>query len=331
VNVFIGENGAGKSHVLKLLYALSEALRRFEQGELGPGGDRAGGLEALVAEMLRDVFRPDSLGRLVRRGRGRRSARVELTFPRGSLEVSLSSLGKVGVKLTGELTGLGRAVFLPPREVLSLFPGFVSAYTRRELEFDRTYYDLCVALDAKPLRGARDASRAALLAPLEQALGGRVVVEGGRFYVDLPDGKLEVPLVAEGLRKLAMLAHLIINGSLAKNAFLLWDEPEANMNPKLSHLVRDVVFGLAEAGVQTFLATHDYVLSSDLSLRAENENERGVQFFSLARAEGGSGVVPQRATRLAGLRDTAILDAFASLHEREREAFERDGGAGAEP
>ncbi len=180
---------------------------------------------------------------------------------------------------------LGRTIFLPPREVLTLFPGFASAYMRRELEFDRTSYDLCIALDAKPLRGPRPTVRADLLAPIEQALGGHVVVENGRFYLDLPDGRMEAPLVAEGLRKLAMLAHLIANGSLTANAFLFWDEPEANLSPKLSQLTSDVVFRLAGAdeGVQVFLATHDYVLTSDLSLATETNAawRPGTVFFAL--------------------------------------------------
>jgi ABC-type transport system involved in cytochrome c biogenesis ATPase subunit len=331
VNVFIGENGTGKSHVLKLLYALSEAVRRFESGEtLDVTGNQAGTLDAIVAEMLSGVFRPDALGRLVRRGRGRRSAKIELTWDGGALEVTLSSLGKVTTRRTGELSSLGRAIFLPPREVLTLFPGFVSAYMRRELEFDRTYYDLCVALDAKPLRGPRDAVRAALLAPIEAALGGQVGVENGRFYLDLQDGRMEAPLVAEGLRKLAMLAQLIVNGSLADRAFLFWDEPEANMNPKLSELTREIVFRLAGQGVQVFLATHDYVLTSDLSLAVEADAQwrTGTVFFSLVRREGQEGVAVERGLVLAELQDNAILDAFASLHAREREAFDSAGGAG---
>ena len=333
VNVFIGENGTGKSHVLKLLYALSESVRRFESGEtLDVTGSQAGTLDAIVAEMLVGVFRPDALGRLVRRGRGRRSAKIELTWDSGSLEVTLSSLGKVTTRRAGEFTSLGRAIFLPPREVLTLFPGFASAYMRRELDFDRTYYDLCIALDAKPLRGPRPTVRADLLAPIEHALGGHVVVENGRFYLDLPDGRMEAPLVAEGLRKLAMLAHLIVNGSLTANAFLFWDEPEANLNPKLSQLTSDVVFRLASAGegVQVFLATHDYVLTSDLSLAIETNAawRPGTVFFALGRRDGQEGVAVERGELLADLQNNAILEAFASLHDRERAAFDSARGVG---
>jgi ABC-type transport system involved in cytochrome c biogenesis ATPase subunit len=331
VNVFIGENGTGKSHVLKLLYALSESVRRFAQGDtLDVTGSQGGTLDAIVAEMLFGVFRPDTLGRLVRRGQGRRSARIVLDAEGGSLEVKLTSLGKVTARLAGDFSALGRSIFLPPREVLTLVPGFVSAYTKRELEFDRTYYDLCVALDAKPLRGARDAKRQALLAPIEQAVGGRVVQENGRFYLELPDGKMEAHLVAEGLRKLAMLAHLVVNGSLTNNAFLFWDEPEANLNPKLGERLGGVVFGLAGKGVeaQVFLATHDYVLSADLSLVVEKDAawRGGTAFFSLGRRDGHDGVAVERGELLADLQDNPILDAFAALHDREREVFASSGG-----
>lgn len=325
VNVLIGENGTGKSHVLKLLYALSESVRRFAQGDtLDVTGSQGGTLDAIVAEMLFGVFRPDALGRLVRRGVGRRHARVVLEIEGGSLEVKLTSLGKVTARVTGDFAALGRAIFLPPREVLTLFPGFVSAYTKRELSLDRTYYDLCVALDARPLRGPRQANRQDLLAPIEEALGGRVVLEDGRFHVVLPDGKMEAHLVAEGLRKLAMLAHLVINGSLMANAFLFWDEPEANMNPKLAELLGRAVFQLAAGqDVQIFLATHDYVLTSDLSLAVEKMPawREGTAFFALAWREGQKGAQVERGEVLAELQGNPILDAFVALHERERAAF----------
>jgi hypothetical protein len=327
VNVFIGENGTGKSHVLKLLYALSESARRFQHGEtLDVTEAPTATLDAIVAGMLMGVFRPESLGRLVRRGRGHRRAKIEIAFEGGALSVTLNTQGKVTANVSGDLSALGRAIFLPPREALSLFPGFMSAYLRRDLEFDRTYYDLCVALDQRPLRGRPDAKRASLLAPIEEAIKGRVLVENGRFYLDLPDGKMEASLVAEGFRKLATLAHLIVNGSLTANAILCWDEPEANMSPKLSQLIQEVVFRLAaESGVQVFLATHDYVLTSNISLAVEMQADwrAGTAFFALAHGE--TGVSVEHGEVLADLQNNAILDALVSLHEREREAFESGG------
>lgn len=39
---------------------------------------------------------------------------------------------------------------------------------------------------------------------------------------------MEMPLVAEGLRKVAMLARLIATGTLLEQGYLFWDEPETS-------------------------------------------------------------------------------------------------------
>jgi ABC-type polar amino acid transport system ATPase subunit len=330
VNVLIGENGTGKSHVLKLIYVLSESVRRFSSGEGLDGSRRKQSLsiEEILTEMFQAVFQPDELHRLVRRGVGRRKARITATWSREKkerrIEVTLTSLGRLSV--TGDdLPDLEPSVFIPTREVLSIYPGFISSYLKRESAFDRTFYDLCVALDAKPLRGPRDDKRRALLEPLEQVLGGRVVNENGRFYLKLPDGDMEAPLVAEGIRKLGMIAYLIINGSLAENGFLLWDEPEASMNPKLTRLVGQVAQGLARSGVQTWIATHDYLLTSELTLIAETSMSSDTVFFALTRRSGAEGTSIESGSRLGDLKHNSILKAMAELHQREEEAFHASG------
>lgn len=323
VNVLIGENGTGKSHVLKLLYAVSEAVRRHATGEGLDGLTGPRGLDEILAAMLASVFLPDELGRLVRRAKGRRTAEAQLTWDTGTVELKLSSLGKVTAKLTGDVSGLERGVFLPTREVLSIFPGFVETWLRRESTFDRTYYDLCLALGLPPLRGPRDATRAALLKPIEEALRASVVVDHGRFYLRYDDGNMEAPLVAEGHRKLAMVAYLIINGSLTSKGFLFWDEPEASMNPKLSRLTRDVVFGMGKLGVQSFITTHDYVLASELSLAAGAvaAGAEVSRFFALGRESGKEGVGVEVGAVLNDLETNPILDAFVDLNGRERAAM----------
>jgi energy-coupling factor transporter ATP-binding protein EcfA2 len=325
VNVLIGENGTGKSHLLKLIYVLSESVRRFVSGVGLDGARRALTLDELLTEMFQGVFQPDELHRLVRRGVGRRKARIVAMWEENKtvrrLEVTLTSLGRLTAISDDLLPDLEPSVFIPTREVLSIYPGFISSYLKRESAFDRTFYDLCVALDSKPLRGSRDAKRRALLEPLEEVLGGRVVNENGRFYVKLADGDMEAPLVAEGIRKLGMIAYLIINGSLSENGFLLWDEPEASMNPRLTRLAGQVALGLARSGIQTWIATHDYLLTSELSLAAETSTSRDTSFFALARDSQSEGSMVEAGARLGDLRHNSILKAMAELHQREEEAF----------
>lgn len=324
VNVLIGENGTGKSHLLKLIYSLAEAVRRYTTGEGQDPGLPKLDLRDAIAGMLAAVFQPDDLGRLVRRGVGRRKAKVRATWldrnRERTVNVELSSLGRVSVSAES-LPDLQRSIFLPTREVLSIFPGFISSYLKRESALDRTVYDLCLALDAKPLRGPRTEIRAELIKPIEQALGGKVVNENGRFYLRLPDGEMEAPLVAEGIRKLGMLDYLIVNGSLMENGFLLWDEPEASLNPRLTRLTGQIALGLAHSGVQTWIATHDYLLTSELTLASEQNGEHDTAFFALARTTEVKGTTVERGEKLGDLQHNSILKALADLHEREEAAF----------
>jgi ABC-type hemin transport system ATPase subunit len=320
VNVVIGENGTGKSQVLKLIYCLSESIRRHATGEGLDQAVRKLELVDVLAETLAAVFQPDELGRLVRRGIGRRKAKIRATWledkRESTIEVDLSNLGRLSIP-RASLPALERSIFLPTREILSIFPGFISSYVKRESAFDRTVYDLCLALDAKPLRGPRNEIRARLLDPIEDALGGKVVNENGRFYLKLSDGEMEAPLVAEGIRKLGMLDYLIVNGSLTENGFLLWDEPEASLNPRLTRLTGHIALGLARSGVQTWIATHDYLLTSELTLASEQVADHDTAFFALARLPGTEGTTVERGDKLADLQHNSILKALADLHERE--------------
>ena len=105
-----------------------------------------------------------------------------------------------------------------------MYEGFVQAYEERELSFDETYRDLCVQLSGRQLRGPRLAAVRALAKELEVVLGGAIRLDGGRFYRVAGGSSLEAHLLSEGLRKIGVLTHLVLNGSLIKNGFLFWDE-----------------------------------------------------------------------------------------------------------
>ncbi|MBQ6471731.1 MAG: ATP-binding protein, partial [Victivallales bacterium] len=65
-----------------------------------------------------------------------------------------------------------------------------------------------------------------------------------------------VDMAAEGWRKLGMLLQVLKNGELHEGMALLWDEPEANLNPKLICLMAKAIVRLANLGIQVFLCTH---------------------------------------------------------------------------
>ena len=122
-----------------------------------------------------------------------------------------------------------------------------------------------------------------ILDKLSAVIDGTVILENDSFYVLKRDGqKVDFSLEAEGLRKLGLLWKLIRNGLLEKGSILLWDEPEANLNPELYPLVAEILLELQKNGVQIFLATHSYNFAKYLEIRRTNNEQ--VMFHNLYRS-----------------------------------------------
>jgi hypothetical protein len=180
-------------------------------------------------------------------------------------------------------------VYLPTRELLSIYPGFVSLYDTTELKFDETWRDTCLLLGAPLAKGPRLDEIKPLLDPLEEQLGGKVILDDSGFYVKTPSGSIEAHLVAEGLRKLAMIARLIATGSLIGTGSLFWDEPEANLNLKVIKLVAKTILHLCQRGIQVYVASHSLFLlrELDILLKMDAFNEVEARFFGLHRSDAG--------------------------------------------
>lgn len=315
INVLIGENSTGKTQVLKLIYTMIKIA-----------GADLNKPDALTFSRFQGVFNSKNVGDLVRKRLSdlpdqlEKVSDVKLWTGSSHIGVSLWQNGQMESTSRSGSVKIPKAVFLPSHEVLSMYPGFIAAYQKRELSFDETVYDLCVALNANPLRKEKFEEVQDIIKPFEAIFNGpdSISVKNDSFYVKLPDtGDLIAQLVAEGYRKLATLAYLVRNGSLTPESVLLWDEPEANLNPKLVTVVVEFLLNLANAGAQIFIATHDYLLSQELSLQVEYKGASNIKFFSLYRQDGQDGALVESGDTLAEIRNNPILEEFIAHSERE--------------
>ena len=128
------------------------------------------------------------------------------------------------------------------------------------------------------------------MVPLEEALSAKVELDkSGRFYMNVAGVDMEMHLVAEGLRKLAMIARLIATGSLLDKGFLFWDEPESNLNPKVIKQMARTILHLCRSGCQVFVASHSLFLMRELDILLRIDEFKGIesQFIGLHRGEDG--------------------------------------------
>lgn len=311
INVIIGENGTGKTHLLKCMYAL---LRAREDGDpMVPVARRGDKLERVLMGRSRSWFAEEGDPSVIR-----------IDCEHARFERSQRTDEPASWSVTPAAPFTARALYLPSREVLTMYPGFVAAYEKRELSLDETFYDLCKELSQRSLHeAAKELER--VREDLEAIIGGKVRMEFDSFVVDTRRGTIPASMVAEGHRKLATLAYLIENGALTAESILFWDEPEANLNPRLITLVARVLRALARAGVQIFVATHDDLLARELSMAAEYKSEPGKEplFFALHRASDDAPVEVESQSRWGDLQHNAIVAAYAAHYDHEQELFAR--------
>ena len=348
INIVIGENGTGKTQLLKAILALS-----------GPAtyGEQAG---EQLARKLCQLYHPlsDQVGALRRSGT-RGEAQLSATFASGQ-EITAQFSGsataaKVSVSTNGEAAP---SIFIPTKEVLSLVRGLTAEQPHLptiERIFDDGYLDLAKQLAKE---GANDLNAKVQLDPrfasivpcLTNLIGGQYLLENGRFvfepgrYVEkdasprskaqhtqmyqdstewkfVPSSKqrLSSGMTAEGFRKIGVLQRLLGNGSLNPGSTgpLLWDEPESNLNPKLMKDLVQVLLELARNGQQVILATHDYVLLKWFDLLMDKGKGDQVAFHSLYREPGGEDIKNESQSDYSIVGRSAISNTFAELYDED--------------
>lgn len=323
LNLIAGENGSGKTHILKMCYSIVDSCTSLDPAVAEQRPSKAE-LAVSVARKLVGVFRPDELGRLVRRQPGRNRCEVRCFFTnlrRITFSFNTTSKKEVTIDQCPLKWVEKRPVYLPPRELMTIAPGFVSLYETTHLEFEETYRDTCLLLGAPLARGPRETKIKELLIPMEEAMGGKVESDAsGRFYLKTPSGKMEIHLVAEGLRKLAMVARLVATGSLIDKGFLFWDEPEANLNPKVIKSVAKTILHLCQSGIQVFVATHSLFLMRELDILRQTAEfkDTPARFFGLH--PGDNGVVVQQGESIDDIGEITSLQEELSQSDRYLES-----------
>jgi ABC-type ATPase involved in cell division len=312
VNVIIGANGTGKTHLLKVLYAAC-AVTAGEDADTG------------FALKLRHVFSPyeGRMGRLARRQSGSVKTKVVVTRE-GEAKLTIQFSNHTDKPDDPKVTVNGEAAwkkeklesaYIPVKEMLAHAPGFLATAAKREIAFESVYIDIIHCAFLPKLRGAIDKDRQRLLTALQKAIDGKVIAKGEHFFLKNKQGDLEFALLAEGMRKLALIWLLIQNGTLLSGSVLFWDEPEANLNPSLMGEVVEVILELQRLGVQVFLTTHNYVLLKEFDLRMQAKDR--VRYLSLFRDATSGAVLAHASESYSGVDPNAISGTFDSLYDRE--------------
>ncbi|GAW87851.1 conserved hypothetical protein [Bathymodiolus platifrons methanotrophic gill symbiont] len=314
INIFVGANGTGKTHLLKLIYAASDVTRS----------------EKKLAEKINTVFLPskNQIGRLVKRSPSSNKGFIEWTrevSEREDIKMRLSLSSHTTTSDKASLSGAHKrwmespleSVYIPVKDMMANAPGFRSLYAQRHIHFEEVYADIIDRVFLSSLKGPADKDRKKLLSLLQEAMEGKVISKNEEFFLKNKQGELEFTLLAEGIRKLALLWVLIQNGTLLKGAILCWDEPETNLNPLLMRTVVSILIELKRLGVQIFLSTHDYVILKEFDLQTQVDDQ--ISYHALARDKETQNITLRTTKHYLKISPNTIDETFFDLVNREIE------------
>ncbi len=319
INVIIGENGTGKTHVLKAAYGLCAGAPLFKNK---PDTSEDDLQSALTAKLLR-LFMPldDKLGKMHHQG-ATDQAHLSAQFA-GGQQIAATFFNNSKALAIQDCTNYkqyqAEAVFIPTKEVLSFMKGFNSLYEKYGLSFDQTYQDICLLLDLPEVRPEtlHEKSKWAM-SEIEGICGGRFIFYGGgKVTFKTENAEYSANSIAEGFRKVGMLARLLETGAIQPGVSgpLFWDEPESNLNPKLMKLLVQILLDLSRNGQQIILATHDYVLLKWFDLLVYPSKGDNVRFHSLIN--DSEQITIQSADNYKDLDNNAIASTFSDLYDEE--------------
>ncbi len=331
INAFVGENGTGKTHLLKAAYCLNHAFSALKSKPFYFTKNRT---DVYFEERLISLFQTDKLINLIRRGKSesRIEAKIDAflptlssdgdkfnfkEFPFGKKtrelfwELLIKDDGVIEIATNAEMIqGYQlKSTFIPSKEIVSFYEGLAGLLERYEIKLDATYRDLLPKINSPELIKLPDWFED-IFAEIEDDLGVMKLENSRLLFVGRNEVKTEAPMMAEGFRKLALLMYLVRHGEIEeRGGAIFWDEPEANLNPRLIAKLAKILVDLASHGIQVNIATHSLFLLKEIDLQlkmATLKRKVPAKFFALA--DDGNGVQVSEGDSLEEIEPIVALD-----------------------
>jgi energy-coupling factor transporter ATP-binding protein EcfA2 len=320
LNVIIGENGTGKTQLLKAVYGLCAGAPLFKNKPNTSDEE----LTAKLTAILLRLFMPldDRLGKMHHHGASDQ-AYLHAGFAHGQ-KIAATFFNNSKFLAIQDRTNYeqyqAEAVFIPTKEVLSFMKGFNSLYEKYGLSFDQTYQDICLLLDLPEVRpeNLHEKSKWAMDEIAGICGGCFIFYGGGKVTFKTENAEYSANAMAEGFRKAGMLSRLLETGAIQPGVSgpLIWDEPESNLNPKLMKLLVQILLELSRNGQQVILTTHDYVLLKWFDLLMDKGKDDHVRFHALYRDENRN-IIVDSVEDYRAISPNAIAETFNDLTKEQ--------------
>lgn len=299
INIFMGKNGTGKTQLLKAIYGMCEVAKYNNIDEFS---------KCFKIDLERGLNRDNTKKMILKLYDNKESSLKEFSnnYLTTATQKNIYTLYCPNEKVN--------ATYIPAKDMLTHSKGLIPMSTKySEFPFEKTNLDIITramqwSLKNKPLYAEK------ILGDLERKIDGQVIVENDEFFILKNDGrKISFFYEAEGMKKMGLFWRLLMNENITPNSILIWDEPEANINPEhIIDLVKHII-ELSRVGVQVFVSTHNYMLAKCFSVYSNSDD--CIMFHSLYNDKETDIVKINSDNNFESIQPNSILSAMDRLVE----------------
>lgn len=338
LNIFIGKNGTGKTHLLKLIncldnnfYNLTENKKdKYKEDDIKVFSvidSKAFPIPSSIYKVYSKYTNDAKNGEL-------KSKKISVNFNK---DISIQLHNRVYSFVPHNRNGItintkvfksefllkykktyklknNKFTFIPCKDILTSSKGFSALYDRRFINFESVYYNIIKKSELPFIRDL-DEDFTKIAKKIEEAIGGKAIYKNNYFLIDYKNiGEIYFDMIAEGHKKLALIYILIMNGEIDKNTVLLLDEPESNLNPQLTDLLVEILLSLSKLGCQIFIATHNTFILDDIEIQRKSEHKILYHSFYFDDKNKMNGVNIETKEFLKDLKHNAIEEKIIKQH-----------------
>lgn len=314
INVIIGENGTGKTQLLKAIYADIQITKSKNIDDISKYFKSVNVNERFFVRQLKPLFLEVKASKINNKS-DKQYLMGRVLFDINGINSTFGSDDECSYEISYPSKEI-KSTFIPAKDMLTHSKGFVSMADKfNEFPFDKTLIDIIkIAGQWKLKEPPKIALK--ILPILEKMMDGTVVIENEEFYVKKNNGEMiNFAVEAEGLKKVGLLWQLLMNENITQDSVLLWDEPEANINPKFIPDLVEILIELQKNGVQIFLTTHDYIFAKYFEVKRSEKDK--IMYYSLYKTNDG--VKCENNINFGDLKNNTIMDTFIQLYKDEVE------------
>ena len=313
VNIIMGENSTGKTHILKAIDGLARIMNYHEVQENDPIHKVRCDASSLINTFdprcnLIDLFNNKLL----------KTSELVMKLHNEDRVKIVIDINEPYINATRAVNSKNcNSVFIPSKEMMFFLPEFVSLMKKFESWTDSNHQNIATDIIVpKMKKNLLHGTSIEVIKDIETLLSGTFKVEADLSMTFHGNGYVRpAKLMAEGYRKFGILSRLIESGCIFPgfSGPLLWDEPETNLDPIMMRTLVEILVKLSKAGLQLILVSQNYVFIKWFQLLFDSNDDNQILYHNLIRDKDTSEIKVETYTDYTDIESNSIDAAYEDI------------------